>query len=288
MQVFKFVQVHYCPVTQSNDIGEVSSSLNSRIMYPFLLKHLESSVLYNIGFSPAPSWNGSGCTTMLHRTLFSASHVVKAMKDGRARITEKAEASFLMNGFRNLKDATAKFAKHECSNFHKTCAQALLSTVDVGGILNKQATSEKQKKLEYLMKVLSTVCFLEWQGPALHGDGDECDSNVHQLLLLRSDDFPPIREFMERKQLKFTSHEIQNELLSVMAHQELREIAASLQSANCTHISMGRWCSCCTWVSWSLPYRLYHLWGVCGCYQGHIGEIELKDSTLLWPMLQQS
>ena len=52
------------------------------------------------------------------------------------------------------------------------------------------------------MKVLSTVRFLARQGLALRGDGDECDLNMHQLLLLRSDDFPPIREFMERKKLK--------------------------------------------------------------------------------------
>ena len=81
------------------------------------------------------------------------------------------------------------------------------------------------------MKVLSTVRFLARQGLALRGDGDESDSNMHQLLLLRSDDFPPIREFLERKQLKFTSHEIQNEFLSIMAQQVLHEIAASLQSA---------------------------------------------------------
>ena len=38
-------------------------------------------------------------------------------------------------------------------------------------------------------------------------------------------------KFMERKQLKYSSHEVQNEFLSIMALQVLREIAASLQSA---------------------------------------------------------
>ena len=69
----------------------------------------------------------------------------KAVKDGRARISGKAEASFLTNGFTNWKDATAKFAKHECCDFHKTCVQALSSTVDVGDMLDKQASTEKQK-----------------------------------------------------------------------------------------------------------------------------------------------
>ena len=154
----------------------------------------------------------------------------KAVKDGRAKITGQAEGSFLVNGFTNWKDATTKFAKHESSDFHKACAEALSSTVDIGDMLNKQAVTEKQANREYLLKVLSTVRFLARQGLALRGDGDECDSNMHQLLLLRGEDFPSMTRFMERKQLKYTSHEVQNEFLSIMALQVLRQVAASLQS----------------------------------------------------------
>ena len=155
----------------------------------------------------------------------------KAVKDGRAKITGQAEGSFLVNGFTNWKDATTKFTKHENSDFHKVCARALSSTVDIGDMLNKQAVTEKQANREYLLKVLSSVCFLARQGLALRGDGDECDSNVHQLLLLCGEDFPAMAKFMERKQLKCSSHEVQNEFLSIMALQVLRKIAASLQSA---------------------------------------------------------
>ncbi len=38
-------------------------------------------------------------------------------------------------------------------------------------------------------------------------------------------------KFMERKQLKYSAHEVQNEFLSTIALQGLREVAASLQSA---------------------------------------------------------
>ena len=74
------------------------------------------------------------------------------MKDGRAKITGKAEASFKMNSFTNWKHGTVKFAKQECSDFHKTSTQALSSTVEVGDMLDKQVSTEKQKR-EYLMKV---------------------------------------------------------------------------------------------------------------------------------------
>ena len=103
----------------------------------------------------------------------------KALKDGGAKITGLAEDSFLVNGFTNWKDATTKFAKHESSDFHKVCAEALSSTVDIGDMLNKQAVTEKQANREYLFKVLSTVRFFTRQGLALRGDGDECDTNIH-------------------------------------------------------------------------------------------------------------
>ena len=90
---------------------------------------------------------------------------------------------------------------------------------------------QRSKKSRTPDESLVHGAFLARQGLALHGDGDECDSNMHQLLLLCSDDFPPIRELMERKQLKFTSIGIQNELLSIKARHMLHEIAASLQSA---------------------------------------------------------
>ena len=70
----------------------------------------------------------------------------KVMKHGEVRIRGRAAASFLTNGFRNWKDASAKFAKYECSDFHKTCAQALPSTVNIGDMLNKQAMTEKQNR----------------------------------------------------------------------------------------------------------------------------------------------
>ena len=56
-------------------------------------------------------------------------------------------------------------------------------------MLSQQAASEKRANREYLLKVLSTVRFLAHQGLALRGDGEEMDSNLHQLLLLHGEDY---------------------------------------------------------------------------------------------------
>ena len=79
--------------------------------------------------------------------------------------------------------------------------------------------------------VISSVCFLARQGLPLRGDGPlEQDSNFNQLLKLRGEDCPLIKIILEKKQLKYTSHEVQNELLDIMSTQILRDIAKEILS----------------------------------------------------------
>ena len=98
-------------------------------------------------------------------------------------------------------------------------------------MLSKQAATQKEQNRQYLLKVLSSIRFLARQGLPLHGDGDETDSNLHQLLVLRGEDYTAIHQFLGREQLKYTSHEVQNEFLSIMALQVLHRIAVQIQNA---------------------------------------------------------
>lgn len=84
------------------------------------------------------------------------------------------------------------------------------------------------RTMQCLLKVLSNIRFLARQGIALCGDGDENDSNFIQLLKLRGLDDPRIEPWLQRKTDKYISHDLQNELLKVMALSVLREIAASI------------------------------------------------------------
>ena len=62
-----------------------------------------------------------------------------------------------------------------------------------------------------------TIRFLSCQDLALRGDSDEKTSNFLQLLMLRVEDNPNIKLMLEKKRMKYTCHEIQNEILFVMA-----------------------------------------------------------------------
>ena len=88
-------------------------------------------------------------------------------------LTRLSEASFLVKGFTYWKDATRVLVKHESSNFHKAATEALKATDDVADILSKAAASEKKNNHEYLLKIISSICFLGRQGLPLRGDGPQ-------------------------------------------------------------------------------------------------------------------
>ena len=82
-----------------------------------------------------------------------------------------------------------------------------------------------------LLKVLSCIQFLARQGLPLRGGGDESDGNFLQLLKFQGQDDDVMREWLQRKCNKYTSHEIQNDLLKIMALCVLRSIADHLQKS---------------------------------------------------------
>ncbi len=67
---------------------------------------------------------------------------------------------------------------------------------------------------------------------ALRGDGSgELDSNFYQMLKLKWEENPKVNNWLKKKTNKYTSHDIQNEILKVMAMRVLRNIGNSVQSS---------------------------------------------------------
>ena len=61
--------------------------------------------------------------------------------------------------------------------------------------------------------------FLAGQALALSGDNRDEDSNFMQILKLRAKGIPQLAYWMKRKQNKFVSHDIQNEIIQTMENQ---------------------------------------------------------------------
>ncbi len=108
-----------------------------------------------------------------------------------------------------------RFTSHQASNCHK---DAVLKTVtfpatthDVGESLSVQHAQEKLERRQCFLKLLSNVRFFARQALPFRGDGDESDSNYHQLLTLCGED-SRVLNWLKRKIDKYTSPVMQNEM----------------------------------------------------------------------------
>ena len=145
------------------------------------------------------------------------------------------ESAFIFAGFSNWKDATVAFGSHEKSTTHKRAVESIITlpqtTRDVGELLSSAHAAEKRKNRQCLITIAENIRFLGRQGIALRGDGNEGDGNFTQLLRLRAVDQSQLFTWLERKTDKYTSPQVQNEILKVMACNVLRIICEAIQKA---------------------------------------------------------
>ena len=139
-------------------------------------------------------------------------------------LTGNAESAFLAKEFTNWKDATRIFAKHEPSVSHKDACAVLADKHDISVICFQKKRRLKRREESHISiesAILSSISCPSRPAVAWPSDGDELESNLYQLLLLRGEDHPDVKEYLDRQKLKFTAHEVQNELLSIMSMQVL-------------------------------------------------------------------
>ena len=79
-----------------------------------------------------------------------------------------------------------------------------------------------------LSKIIESLQYLARQGIPFQGDTDT-ESNVFQILKLRAKDDKSLLDWLSKKGPRFISHDIQNELLSIMANHIIRNIASDVQ-----------------------------------------------------------
>ena len=81
-----------------------------------------------------------------------------------------------------------------------------------------------------LLRIIECLQCLARQAMPMQGDTDE-ESNFTQLLKLTGRDQPVSLKWLERKEDKYTSHEIQNEItgISIMANNVIRNLVADIR-----------------------------------------------------------
>lgn len=141
------------------------------------------------------------------------------------------ELVFLETGFRNWKKALSAFEKHQGSKCHTSATANEIVIPKCGNVISM--TSEKERanmemNRRCFMEILVAIQYLARQGLPLRGDDDE-ESNFIQLLKTRSKSFPELKDWISRKQAKFTSHDVQNEVLNIMSNNVIRQLLESVR-----------------------------------------------------------
>lgn len=108
------------------------------------------------------------------------------------------------------------------------------TTRHVGELLSTQVVEDRKRNRASLLHILRALRFLARQGLPLRGSAltKEFDSNLSQLLRLfcEFNSSTDLSNWLQKKTNKYTSADIQNELLKVMSLRILREISAKLQA----------------------------------------------------------
>ena len=147
------------------------------------------------------------------------------------------DLSFTHLGFTNWKDPTIGFRSHGKS--HVNAVEVMMvthsyTTLDIGHMVSANYKEERKLNREMLTLILKNIIFLGREGLSLRGDGDEVNSNFIQLLKLNDQNLK-IDNWLKKKSNKYTSPDIQNEILKFMAISISRKTAYRIQKVSFLH-----------------------------------------------------
>ena len=128
-----------------------------------------------------------------------------------------------VNGFDNYAKATVKFRAHDKCDSHREAMSKWLSRncVTIAAQLSTEQARIQNTRRAGLLKQLMGMRFLLRQGIALRGHS-EGEGNLPQLLSAWGGECEILNQWM--KAAKYMSHDIINELITIMGHTVLRAV----------------------------------------------------------------
>ena len=155
---------------------------------------------------------------------------------GVLKFSTKAEKAFISEGVKYWATALRKFKKHQNSDCHKEVIMKNNAT-KVKAMLDPAYVKQQHVASDMLLKIVETIYFLCRQGLGLRGTSVagnvdvEPNSNFIQSLRLRAIDDPRMLDWLSQKGNKFTSPEIQNSIIKIIAHDVLRSTLKEVKKA---------------------------------------------------------
>ncbi|MGH0136753.1 UNVERIFIED_CONTAM: hypothetical protein FKN15_016867 [Acipenser sinensis] len=149
-------------------------------------------------------------------------------KQNMFTFSTKKEQTFITVGFDNWKKATERFRNHEKMMCHREATSkmnSLESSVNVSFQISEHNMKQMTQACDALFAIFASIAYLAQQGLALRGHTD-FESNLIHLLNLRSQDNVALKQWLQNeRKFKWLSHEVQNEIICIMARYILRAVA---------------------------------------------------------------
>lgn len=151
----------------------------------------------------------------------------------RTKQDEDTMKAFVEVGFSSWNKALERFASHEKSDFHVSCCNKKMSIdkgVNIQSLLSVSKLKDMKSAREALLRMLSSLRFLMVQGLAVRGHTDD-NSNYHMLLDLVAEDNADLSSWLKRTKYKWLSHDVVDELGSIMANEVLQNLIERLKQS---------------------------------------------------------
>ena len=135
------------------------------------------------------------------------------------RTVTRKSGAFVTTGFSSWKKALESFREHSSSECHKVSMTYDVVASQCGNIAeltSQQLKAEMAMNRKCLVVIIERLQYFARQGIPIQGKND-IESNFMQLLYLRAKDVDGLEGWLKKKTKKYTSHDIQNEILALMA-----------------------------------------------------------------------
>lgn len=145
----------------------------------------------------------------------------------------KSKEAWVDTGFNNWNNATSRIKKHSTSSLHVDSTEALAKLKTVNIIQHLSSATEKQmmNHRTALRKIFSTLKVLAKQGLPLRGINNDENSNFIQILKARAEDVSELESWLKRDGHKWLHHDVQNEILELMAAKVMAENLVEIRQA---------------------------------------------------------
>ncbi|KYN09339.1 Zinc finger MYM-type protein 1, partial [Trachymyrmex cornetzi] len=145
---------------------------------------------------------------------------------------QSSKEAFVEKGFDSCKNPS-RLKSHESGEFHRQASLLLELTKKKNVVehLSSAKLIEMRDNRIALEKIFSTILVLARQGLALRGNENDENSHFKQLLNMRAEDVPELKRWLNRSSYTFTSHQIVDEILTMMADTVVRQLLQEIKAA---------------------------------------------------------